>query len=172
MVALPRCHVRLRGQKAPPSAYPRGLRTLGDHLRKHRLDLSLLQREVAVRIGADGATVTNWELNHTQPALRFMPAIYRFLGYVPFPLTGGVGERLRAHRIIRGWSQKRFARELGVDPSTLAKWEREERVPTGGFLCRIQAVLSMSRDVLGAHAAKPVAQRCRPARRFPSHPRD
>ncbi len=25
------------------------------------------------------------------------------------------------------------ARDLGVDPSTLAKWERGERVPTGRF---------------------------------------
>lgn len=30
---------------------------------------------------------------------------------------------------------------LRVDPSTLAKWERGERVPIGGFLGRVQDVL-------------------------------
>jgi transcriptional regulator with XRE-family HTH domain len=42
-------------------------------------------------------------------------------------------------------SQKELAGRLGVDPSTLAKWERAERVPTGGFLGRV-------RDVLDHHA--------------------
>jgi transcriptional regulator with XRE-family HTH domain len=57
--------------------------TVGDHIRRRRLDLGLLQREVAERLGADAATITNWELNRTQPALRFLPAIVGFLGYPP-----------------------------------------------------------------------------------------
>jgi DNA-binding XRE family transcriptional regulator len=78
--ALPFCHVTLKGQKPLPRAYPRALCTLGDHLRKRRLDLGLLQRGVAERLGADPCSVTNWELNRTKPALWFLPAIVRFLG--------------------------------------------------------------------------------------------
>lgn len=35
------------------------------------------------------------------------------------------------HRTSLGLSQKESARRLHVDPSTLAKWERGEREPTG-----------------------------------------
>jgi transcriptional regulator with XRE-family HTH domain len=37
-----------------------------------------------------------------------------------------------------GLSQKEAAGEIGVDPGTLAKWERGEREPAGGFLRRVQ----------------------------------
>jgi uncharacterized protein YegP (UPF0339 family) len=40
---------------------------------ERRLDLGLLQREVAERLGADPCTITNWELKRTKPALRFLP---------------------------------------------------------------------------------------------------
>ena len=36
--ALPFCHVRLSGPKPLPKAYPKHLKTLGDHIRKRRLD--------------------------------------------------------------------------------------------------------------------------------------
>lgn len=35
--------------------------------------------EAALTMGVDQATVTNWELGHTRPARRFLPAIKRFL---------------------------------------------------------------------------------------------
>ncbi len=59
------------------------LRTLGDHIRKRRLDLGLLQRDVAARIGSDTSSVTNWEKGHTEPENRFLPAILELLGYDP-----------------------------------------------------------------------------------------
>jgi transcriptional regulator with XRE-family HTH domain len=52
-------------------------------MRKRRLDLGLLQKKVAERIGCDTVTITNWELNHSSPELRFMPRIIAFLGYDP-----------------------------------------------------------------------------------------
>jgi transcriptional regulator with XRE-family HTH domain len=62
------------------------LKTLGDHLRKKRLDLGLLQREAALQLGVDVKTVTNWERQRTEPKIRFLPAIFRFLGSDPRPL--------------------------------------------------------------------------------------
>ncbi len=38
------------------------------------------QREVVERLGVGEATVTNWELNRTAPALRFLPGIITLLG--------------------------------------------------------------------------------------------
>lgn len=115
--------------------------TIGDHLRKRRLDLGLLQREAAERIGTDHCSVTNWELNRTNPALRFLPGIVRFLGYVPWAVNGSIGDRLLAYRRERAIPQDIMARRLGVDPGTLGRWERGLRIPTGSLAHRVKAVL-------------------------------
>ena len=140
--ALPFCHVTLRGQRPLPAAYPQTLRTLGDHLRKRRLDLCLLQREAAERIGVDPTTVTNWELSRTAPALRFIPSIIRFLGYVPFPPGQSLADRLRAARRTLGLSQERVAAMLDVDESTVTRWERGCRRPGAALLERVEAILT------------------------------
>ena len=94
--ALPFCHVTLRGQKPKPQGYPSELRTLGDHLRKRRMDLGLFQKDIAKRLGASTASVNNWELNEREPELRFIPGILRFLGYDPRPEPTTLGERICA----------------------------------------------------------------------------
>ena len=81
---MPFCHIQLTGRKPLPPFYPKELITLGDHLRKRRLDLGLLQKDVANKIGVNKATITNWELNHTFPEIRYIPAIIEFLGYWPY----------------------------------------------------------------------------------------
>ncbi|MBI1951143.1 MAG: helix-turn-helix transcriptional regulator [Acidobacteria bacterium] len=48
---MPFCHVTLRGQKPRPPRYPEVPKTLGDHLRRRRLDLGISQRELAERLG-------------------------------------------------------------------------------------------------------------------------
>ena len=125
MVALPSCHFTLIAQKPSPLPYPAQLNTLGDHLRKRRLDLGLLQQEVATQLGVAEATITNWELNHTSPEIRYISRIIAFLGYDPCdrpPDT--LGQRLMAYRQKIGLSQWKLARQLGVDPTTLGRWER------------------------------------------------
>ena len=53
-----------------------------------------------------------------------------------------MAERLVNFRTAQGKTQKSFAVELGVDPSTLAKWERGGWKPAGKYLDRVIAVLS------------------------------
>jgi len=67
--------IQLTGRKPLSTAYPKELITTGDHLRKRRLDLGLLQKDVAQQIGVNRATITNWEINHNYPELRFVPRI-------------------------------------------------------------------------------------------------
>ena len=67
-----------------------------------------------------------------------MPAILAFLGCDPSPQPGSLGRRLRHCRRVRGMTQAALAARLGVDPGTLARWEREERVPTGKYLRRVE----------------------------------
>lgn len=63
-----------------------------------------------------------------------MAAIVPFLGYDPMPKCDNMAQRIVNHRMALGMTQESFAGKIGVDPSTLARWERGEREPTGRFL--------------------------------------
>ena len=123
----------------PPQSYSSGRvvriptepKTVGDHIRRRRLGLKMLQREVAEQIGVVVASICNWEANESQPDFRWIPAVIRFLGYNPLPAAETTPERLVRHRTTLGLSQKETAREIGVDQGTLAPWERGEREPVG-----------------------------------------
>jgi DNA-binding XRE family transcriptional regulator len=93
--------VTLRGRKPLPAAYPKELKTIGDHIRKRRLDLELRQRDVAQLLGVHVATVTNWELGRGELALRHLPGLVAFLGYGPVTAPQGslpIPQRLRTYR--------------------------------------------------------------------------
>jgi len=139
---LPFCHAHLKAGRPLPRAYPQVLVTIGDHLRKRRLDLGLLQRELAERLGVDEMTVTNWELNRTRPAVRFIPSLIRLIGYLPYPVGTTLADQLVACRTAQGLSQKATARLLGIDPGTLGRWESGERRPQRPFLTRVEAFLT------------------------------
>ena len=81
--ALPTYDLVLRTPKPFDRAHPTELRTIGNHVRKRRLDLGLLQREVALRIGVDPTSIFNWEAGRHHPSLRHLPAALDFLDYAP-----------------------------------------------------------------------------------------
>lgn len=99
-------------------------KTIGQHVKKRRLELKLTQKEASARIGVTPATALNWENGLSQPKVEHLPAIRDFLGYDPDPSPqGSIADRLRRSRQARGWSQRRAAQESGVDPSTWSAWE-------------------------------------------------
>jgi len=112
---------------------PEKLETIGDHLLRRRLTLKLIQRQVAKELGAEVCSLRNWEGNRTKPAVEFMPAIIRFLGYNPLPPGNTWADRLVHSRTALGLSQRGSAKRIGVDQCTLARWERGDREPTGAF---------------------------------------
>ena len=109
---------------ARPKAYPAQPKTLGEHLLKRRMEQGLTQAQVGRELGTDEWTVGNWEKDRTLPAVRYFPAIFRFLGYDPFPAPITLSEKLLAKRRALGLSVKRAAAEIGVDEGTFALWER------------------------------------------------
>jgi DNA-binding XRE family transcriptional regulator len=117
-----------------PAEYPKQINSLGDHIRARRLDLKLLQRQVADQIGVHEMTITLWEGNATVPEARYMPAIIRLLRYNPLPAANSLSERLAAARGGLGLPQRKMAAKLGVDPTTLMGWEAGWHHPTGKSL--------------------------------------
>ena len=107
-------------------------KTLGEHLKRWRLQIGLSQKEAAATLGVSEFTLINWEGNVTTPAVRFFSDIVRFLRYDPNPAPTTFAEQLQAKRRELGWSIKQAAMDLGVDERTWAKWEsgsivRQER---------------------------------------------
>jgi DNA-binding XRE family transcriptional regulator len=96
--------------------------TLGEHLKKRRRELRLLQREAAERMGIQRDTYINWEKDKTRPvASQFRPVV-TFLGYDPTPEPQTLAERLAAKQRRLGASLAQVARYLGWDPGSLRRY--------------------------------------------------
>ena len=93
-VAFPLPGVPLAFQCVRPKPYPESPQTLGEHLLKRRHETELLQRQVALRLGVNTWTYINWETDQTTPIIGHYPAIFRFLGYDPFPGPKTLPEKL------------------------------------------------------------------------------
>jgi len=59
--ALAFCRVRLSASKPLPEECPTQPMTLSEHVLRRRLELGLMVKEAAERIGADSQSVTAWE---------------------------------------------------------------------------------------------------------------
>ncbi len=100
--------------------------------------MKLLQSQVAGILGVSEDSVCYWENNRTSPAIRFISRIIEFIGYLPSGDVSNLtaGERIVAYRRILGITQEELARRLGVDPRTLARWEKGNGTPPGRLLMR------------------------------------
>ena len=60
-------------------------KTIGECLRKRRLELKLCLAEAAPRMGVSVPTLGLWELGKVFPKLHYHAKVVAFLGYDPFP---------------------------------------------------------------------------------------
>src|SRR6476660_9057598 len=110
--ALPFSGWVLRGPKPLPKGYPKAPKSLEEHLKRRRLDLGLLQKDLAALLGVSKATIGNWETGRSTAALRSIPAAVQFPGADPRP-AGSFPLRLRLSRERLGLSQRALAALLG-----------------------------------------------------------
>jgi transcriptional regulator with XRE-family HTH domain len=114
--------VRYRAKALKPKDYSETPLTLGQHLKKRRRELGLLQRQAGQRMGVSAETVANWEKGKTKPVpSQFKPAV-AFLGYDPTPDPQSLAERFEAKQRSLGTSLAQVARHLGWDPGSLKRY--------------------------------------------------
>jgi transcriptional regulator with XRE-family HTH domain len=102
--------------------------TLGDHLRRRRLELGMFQKDVAAQIGVTPSTIWNWEHGWTVD-FRFIPQIITFLGYNPIPCPDDIIERLAWYKQVNGLTLEQLGTEMGRDPEQLADWLAGRHTP-------------------------------------------
>lgn len=102
--------------------------TLGDHLRRRRLELGLYQKDVAAQIGVTTSSIWNWE-HGWSITLRCMPKVFEFLGYNPIPCPKGLMERLAWYKQVNGLDLEQLGAEMGRDPEQLPDWLSSRHKP-------------------------------------------
>jgi transcriptional regulator with XRE-family HTH domain len=95
--------------------------TLGDHLRRRRLELGLHQKDVAKIIGVTTSSVWNWE-HGLEPELRYQPQIITFLGANPTPCPDDLIGQLAWYKKSRGLNLIQLGKQMNRDPEQLADW--------------------------------------------------
>ena len=83
------------------------------------MDLGLFQRQVAEHIGISEDTIYRWESNESIPQVQFIPAIIKFLDYDPLSPPDSPRQRLVFYRRMHGLTQRKLAKETGIDPKLL-----------------------------------------------------
>ena len=105
--------------------------TIGEKLYNRRLELGLLQSEMAKIFDVCSDTITNWENNRGGPQIQLYPKIIRFLEYLPIKIDiSTLGGRIKEYRYLNGLSQEQLAYQLGVNESTIFHYENGKHKPT------------------------------------------
>ena len=115
--------------------------TLGEHLKKRRLEENLLQGDVAEMIGCRTWTYITWETDRSKPVIKWWPSIIEFLGYDPNPAPVCIATGLVAARRRLGLSMSNMSGRLSVNPTSYLRWESGRGKPTEDRLQRVKRLL-------------------------------
>lgn len=104
--------------------------TIGEKLKNRRLELRLLQKDVASILGVCIDSVTYWENNRSCPQVCHYPQIIQFLGYMPFEVdTSTLGGHIKLYRFQKGLTQEELALKLDLNESTIFHYENNKHKP-------------------------------------------
>ena len=92
--------------------------------------MNLKQEDVAKLLNTTTSSISNWERNDKKPSLEYIPRIIKFIEYCPYDVKLPISEKLVIWRSYNGISQKKMAKIVGVDPSTLGRWEQDKKTPS------------------------------------------
>jgi DNA-binding XRE family transcriptional regulator len=75
----PKIKYTVKRSRFLPDGYPLRPRTIGEKIKKKRLDMGLFQKDVAKIIGVDVNTITLWEKGRCKPSKAFLGKLEEFL---------------------------------------------------------------------------------------------
>lgn len=112
--------------------------TLGDHLRKVRIQRKLSQPQVAKMINVSDETILSWEKNNTEPTPKDASKIIKFLGYFPFEWENeSLSTKVRYARMVSGQTLRQMGKDIVVDASTMYKIFKNTSTPKMGTMKKI-----------------------------------
>ena len=141
--ALPFSKLRITVGKPLGSKLLTNPTTIGEKLKNRRIELGLLQKDVANVIGVCEDSITLWENNRNEPSIIYYPKIIQFLGYVPFDIDiSTLGGQIKLYRYIHGLSQEELALKLNVNESTVFHYEKNKHKPSPKTLKKLKSLTS------------------------------
>ena len=112
------------------SNFPLELKTIGDHLRKVRIERGIGQKEVANILNTSNRNVWRWENIGRIPTPPLMSRILTFIDYVPIDEKHDtLGEKLYWTRQIKGLTQVQLSRAIGISEQIVNKIEVHSYLP-------------------------------------------
>lgn len=110
-----------------------------------RIDVKLTKRQLSIKLYVSDTTIYLWKKNKLSPSLRQIPKIIGFLIRDPIEKENeNLAEKIKHYRRVHGLSQKKLAKQFGIDISTLAGWESEKHQPLKRLLDKMNLLLKSS----------------------------
>lgn len=126
--------------------------TLGNHLRKVRIQRKLSQPQVAKIINVSDETILSWEKNNTEPTPKDASQIIKFLGYFPFEWEHEPLQiKVKFARMVAGHTLKQMGKEIQTDSSTLYKILIDKSIPKNETLQKIQKYINQYLATKNSH---------------------
>ncbi|MGH9867493.1 MAG: helix-turn-helix domain-containing protein [Candidatus Polarisedimenticolia bacterium] len=72
-----------------------------------------------------------------------MPRIVRFLGYLPRRAPESFADSFALYRRSKGLTQRQLAARLGIDPTTVGRWESGRGLPSDRLKRRAELLISI-----------------------------
>ena len=113
-------------------AYPSKPKTIGEIIRKARMDKGLQEKELARLAGVTASTVGNWEIYGKIPRLEYYRKLKNVLPvdispemlYKDYPVNPvALNQKIKQKRLNLHLSQRELAEQLGLCVDTLRDWE-------------------------------------------------
>jgi transcriptional regulator with XRE-family HTH domain len=143
--ALPFSKMMKKVRKPLGGKYIENPTTIGEKVRNRRLELGLLQKDVAEIMGVCEDTITVWENGGASPQVNLYPKVTKFLEYFPFEVdTSTLGGKIKMYRFLNGICQEQLAMKLGVNESTVFHYENDKHKPFPKILNKLLNMLNAS----------------------------
>ena len=124
-------------------SYPANPKTIGEHIRKVRMEKKLFQKDVAAFCGVGHECVGCWENNKYTPQVQYMPRVIEFLGYDPTVQNLETLEgQIRQFRHLHGLTLEGLGKLIGVKETTISGWESGEIKPSESSLRKLMPLLN------------------------------